>query len=117
MYKCFFLNPEKKFGTDPSCAFEKNTKPLNSDSLQFRKNDVTEPTTICIEKHCTGPLKYQIILDLHLITGKIRKSMVFEQHKNGRKNLRNLPNCRHDIKNKTTTHRRVIYSLVNYIYG
>jgi len=39
MNKCCLLNPEKKFGTDPSCRFrEKRTNaPL------IPKNDVTEP--------------------------------------------------------------------------
>jgi len=36
MNKCFLLNPEKKFGANPSCRFEKNA-PL------IPKNDVIEP--------------------------------------------------------------------------
>jgi len=36
MNKCFLLNPEKKFGADPSCRFRKSV-PLTP------KNDVTEP--------------------------------------------------------------------------
>jgi len=37
--KCFLLNPEKKFGTDPSCRFreKRNNTPL------IPINNVTEP--------------------------------------------------------------------------
>jgi len=41
MNKCFLLNP-KKLEYIRLVVFEKNVKPLKSDTLQFRKNDVTE---------------------------------------------------------------------------
>jgi len=37
--KCFLLNPEKKFGADPSCRFREKAK----DAPLIPKNDVTEP--------------------------------------------------------------------------
>jgi len=40
----FLLNSErKKFGTIRLVVFLKNTKPVNSDALPFRKDNVTEP--------------------------------------------------------------------------
>jgi len=41
--KCFLLNPEKNLAQIRLIVFEKNVKPLNSDELQFQKNNVTEP--------------------------------------------------------------------------
>jgi len=38
--KCFLLNPEKKFGADPSCRFQKKTQ---KNAPLIPKNDVTEP--------------------------------------------------------------------------
>jgi len=43
MIKCFLLNPEKNFAQTHAVVFEKNAKLLNSDTLQFPKNDVIEP--------------------------------------------------------------------------
>jgi len=44
MNKCFLLNPENKIWRKSVLSFSrKMQKPLNSDTLQFRKNDVTEP--------------------------------------------------------------------------
>jgi len=39
--KCFFLNPEKKFGVDPFCRFRENRK----NAPLIPKNDVTELKT------------------------------------------------------------------------
>jgi len=39
MNKCFLLNSEKKFGTDPSCRFREKRKNLPL----IPKNDVTDP--------------------------------------------------------------------------
>jgi len=43
MNKCFLLNSEKNLAQILAVVFEKNEKPLTSDALQFRKNDVTVP--------------------------------------------------------------------------
>jgi len=40
MNKCFLLNPEKKFDTDPSCRFREKRK----NTPLIPKNDVTERT-------------------------------------------------------------------------
>jgi len=43
----FSFNSKKKIGVVPSCRFrEKRKNRLNSDALQLRKNDVTEPKAI-----------------------------------------------------------------------
>jgi len=44
MIKCFLLNPEKKVAQIHAVIFKKNEKKrLTPDTLQFPKNDVTEP--------------------------------------------------------------------------
>jgi len=43
MNKCFLLNLEKQFGADLFCRFREKRKTAHSDTLQFRKYDVTEP--------------------------------------------------------------------------
>jgi len=47
MSKCF-LNSGKKLAKVHAVIFAKNVKPLNSDALYFRKNDVTEPKATLI---------------------------------------------------------------------
>jgi len=39
MNKCFLLNPEKKFGTNPSCRFREKSK----NAPLIPENDVTDP--------------------------------------------------------------------------
>jgi len=43
MNNCFLLNPEKHLVQIRLVVFEKNPKTVNSDTVQFGKNDVTEP--------------------------------------------------------------------------
>jgi len=38
--KCFLLNPEEKFGADPSCRFREKRKNAHFNSIP--KNDVTD---------------------------------------------------------------------------
>jgi len=42
MNKCLLLNPEKKFGADPSCRFRENAK----NTPLILKNDVSKPKAI-----------------------------------------------------------------------
>jgi len=43
MNKCFLINSKNNFGADLCCRFREKQKPLNSDTFQFRQNDVTVP--------------------------------------------------------------------------